>query len=1144
MSWSKKLAYGAAAAAIMAAAPAAVYAQQTTAQLRGVIIDGSGNPVSGATVTVEQSGTGRVSTAFTSGNGTYFLTGLRPGSGYVITVTGNGDTVSQDGVTLTSGQPEIFNAVLGASSPEQIIITGTAISNELQLNGGVGSVFTAEDLATQPSIQRDVISSIVSDPLVTSTNLSGRSRNNGAISIAGQPPRFNGFVIDGLAQQNDFGLDQGLFPTLRQPISIDWIQEASVQVSDYSVLANGFTGGLVNVVTKSGTNEIDGGVYFFTFDDSFVGDEAFDSTLTSEFSEDEWGAFVGGPIVEDQLFYFVGYEKIENEVPLNFDTGDVDGQVFDIIRDIMQTTYNYDPGAVADTAVVEESIRYTARVDWNINEDHALAVSFTHSEDSVLSNAGTFNFPTNYYIVSSDQDVYRAELTSDWTDNFSTIMRFAHKEYIRGQDSLGDTSATGTQFGEFTIEDVNASDPYFTNNGLDGAALMGSANVDFALGPDVFRHHNAFNDERTSFYFQGDYVWDDHLITFGAQYEQYELFNVFGQYSRGEFVFDGLQGLADQEASINYINAFSNNSDDVIAAWGYDQLSLFAQDSWQVSPTFNVNFGIRYDRIYQDDVPPAPEDVISVNNPDVLLPFETVYGFSGQDTLDGVDLIQPRVGFNWDASDRLTLSGGLGIYSGGNPQVWISNNYNGATGSFFGFDATGVDIGAVPSVLQGIIANGITPATRTGQRRAFNPVHNVDVLDPSFNMPYVTRASLRADYNLDLNRWGLNLGDDYRVSASLVYGKQNESLIWRNLAFERDDIQRYVGVAPDGRPLYPDLGDVADRNALTNSSREFRVPDAFMITTAEGGDSLAFALQVAKDYDNGFGFAASYSYQDVEDLLEYTSSRAVSAWRGIVGSDRNNPAVGTSSNEVEHKFTARFTYERDFFQDLTSNFTLFGIMQSGTPYSFGYNVSGSTPIFGRANGGSPRDGADLLYVPIIDGNSINDPRVRINGDEQAFIDYFRATGLDQYQGQIVPRNSHNQPWFQRWDFQFQQELPGIRAFERYVGENRAVFVLDIENLPNLINSDWGTVTRGPAFGRAAPVNLAMESAGPDGIFGTGDDDTFLSNNEPGEQCRAAGDCRYVYSGIGTDTADEVEDLYFNDLNNSVYRIRVGIRYEF
>jgi len=1135
MSLIRKLAYGTATAALLMAAPAAVYAQQTTSQVRGVILDGSGSPVSGAQITIVHTGTGSTDTTSTNANGNFFVSGMRVGGPYTITVSSAGyDDVVSEGIMLAAGQPETFNAVLGGSA-DTIVVMGSAVRQELQLNGGVGSVFGAEDLAEIPSIQRDVISSFLSDPLVTSGELSGRSRANGSISVAGQDPRLNGFYIDGLAQGNDFGLDQGLFPTLRQPVSIDWVQEASIQASDYSVLSGGFTGGVVNLVTKSGTNEFDGSLYRYYRDQSMVGDQAFGNEVNqSGFEESEWGFNIGGPIIEDRLFFFAGYEDFTNTAPLNFDFGSLDTQVFDIIRNVMQTTYNYDPGDKGNTSVDELAERTMLRLDWDINNDHRLTVSWQGTEDNLLTNTGTFRFPTNYYNLSSTQDFYRAELNSQWTNNFSTTFRYATKEYIRGQNSLGDTSATGTSFGEFIVN-TDEFDPYWAANGLDGAALLGS-NREFRLGPDVFRHHNAYSDERTVFYGQGDLILGDHQIQFGAEFEQFDLFNVFGQYSRGQFEFDSIQNLVDQIADVSYINAQSNNSDDVIADWGFEKTTLFFQDSWQVTPRLNVNGGFRYESYTQDDVPPAPEMVISGDGT-TLLSFQDVYGFSGTDNLDGLDIFQPRFGFRYDHSDRLTISGGVGIFSGGSPQVWASNNFTSATFAAFGFGPiAGVTGTEVPASVQGVIGGGI------GLPPGFNAVQNVDIFDPNFEIPRTLRASLRAEYEMDLDRWGM--GDGYRVSATMLYGDQQKQLIWRNLAFDRADMAAHLGVAPDGRVIYPDLGDIPlpsdpdnlDGDPGTNGS-EFNVPDAFVMTNRDGGSSWTFALQVAKEYDNGISFDASYANTSSEDLVEYGSSRAISAWRGIVGTDRNNASVGTSSNEVEHKFAIRFSYDHEFIRDLNTNITFLGYMQSGQPFSFGYDVGSRNPAFGRANGGSPRDGADLFYVPILnaDATGFADSRVEFEtaNDEALMLDFIRTFGLAQYQGQIVPRNSEQSSWTQRWDMRFQQELPGFGFADRYVGDNRLKLVVDVENVANLLNDEWGTqLNRGGSFGRVnvADVDLRHVASGE-----------VLTDNEPGEFCNVESDCRYIYGDVFNFDTDS---LFRENANNSVYRIRVGLRYEF
>ncbi len=1115
---------GVAAAAVAVVCAGQAQAQSTSAALRGAVVDEAGAPVAGASVTIIHTPTGSASVSTTNEQGRFFESGLRVGGPFSVTVTAPGfEAAIVEGLSLRSGQPETANIVLAPTATDRITIVGTAIESALSINNGVGSVFSAEDLANQPSIQRDVISSILADPFVTSTTFDGRGRASGVISIAGQAPRFNGFVIDGLAQGNDFGLDQGIFPTLRQPISIDWIEETSVQASDYSVQSGGFTGGLVNVITKSGSNEFDGGAYYYFRDDSLVGDSAFGEDVNQDaFEETEFGAFLGGPIVKDKLFFFAGYEEFENTRPLNFDFGDTDPAIFDEIRSLTQSVYNYDPGSKSDTSVDELAERWLIKGDWNINDDHRLSASIQYSEDNLLTNTDTFSFPTSYYVLSSEQTFLKSELVSDWTDNFSTIFRISTKDYVRGQNSLGDDSTSLVSFGEFEIE-IDPSDPFFAANGLDGDALVGSAPITIGLGPDQFRHANAFEDERTVFFGQGDYVWDSarfgsHVFSFGAEFEQYELDNIFGQRAKGFYEFGSLTDFANQDAFVTYINAQSNDVEDVRAVWGYDKFTAFAEDNWQITPKLNVNYGIRYERFFQDDEPPLAEPIVSGDGT-TLLNYEEFFGLDSQANLDGLDIIQPRFGFSYDFDDRLRLSGGLGLFSGGSPQVWASNNFTPATffaGSFV-TDSTGFD---VPTVLEDQVAEGVAIG---------GAVQNLDVFDENFEIPSVLRASLRADYELDLSRWGL--GDGYQLAASLLYSEQREAITWKNLTQLRGDVPQ--GVAPDGRPIYADLGDLPDPSDPLNSSAEFSIGDVFLITTEDGGETLSLALQAAKQYENGLGFNVSYAWTDAEDLLEYTSSRAVSAWRGGIGTDRNFLTPATSSNEIEHKFTMSFNYERDFFKDLTSEFSLFGIVQSGQPYSFGYDVGGSNPIFGRALGGSPRDGADLLYIPNLnaDGTGFDDPAVVFASPDvsDALLEAVNFFGFTP--GSVVDRNSHNSPWSQRWDFRYQQELPGIPGVEKWVGDNRVKFVFDVENVGNLLNSDWGTTyNRSGRFGRAdlVGVNVIRNSDG-----------ATLSNNEPAEFCQAQSDCTYEYTFVDDDFFEPNRDE-----DNSVYKIRLGLRYEF
>jgi hypothetical protein len=208
---------------------------------------------------------------------------------------------------------------------------------------------------------------------------------------------------------------------------------------------------------------------------------------------------------------------------------------------------------------------------------------------------------------------------------------------------------------------------------------------------------------------------------------------------------------------------------------------------------------------------------------------------------------------------------------------------------------------------------------------------------------------------------------------------------------------------------------------------------------------------------------------------------------------------------------------------------VFGLIQSGRPFSYGYNVGSRNPLFGRANGGSPRDGADLLYIPTMSNGAFSDARVTFasTGDEADFLAFVNENGLAKYAGQILPRNSGTGPWNSRWDLRFQQELPG--GFGRgFLAGNRFKFILDVQNFLNLLDSNWGQQSAGPRFGRVSAVGADLVHVASGEI---------LSDNEPGEFCKVATDCVYRYRNV---TSSVERQLNFQ----SLYRVRVGIRYEF
>ena len=333
-----------------------------------------------------------------------------------------------------------------------------------------------------------------------------------------------------------------------------------------------------------------------------------------------------------------------------------------------------------------------------------------------------------------------------------------------------------------------------------------------------------------------------------------------------------------------------------------------------------------------------------------------------------------------------------------------------------------------------------------------------------------------------------------------------------------------TGVAPDGRPIYADLDDLGVNNAIA-------------LTNFDAGESLTLTAALSKEYDNGLGFFASYAYQDIETVTPGTSSRGVSNFRALVDADFNNPSAGTAPFQTEHAFKLNLSYETEIFKGLESKFNLFGQMYSGEPFTYTFDVSSSNALFGRqGDGESPFDN-NPLYVPAVSGGSISDPLVVVASSfqETNFVDYINARGIGQG---INAKNNDEGPWNQRWDFQWQQEIPFFKeAASKWVGDNKLNFVLDIQNVGNLLNDEWGTQFNGPGFDTLGIVQADLVSAADVAANGV-DGATALTGDAPRTTCLSAGDCVYRFNDFDADPSG------FRNLTQSVYEIRIGLRYEF
>jgi hypothetical protein len=397
----------------------------------------------------------------------------------------------------------------------------------------------------------------------------------------------------------------------------------------------------------------------------------------------------------------------------------------------------------------------------------------------------------------------------------------------------------------------------------------------------------------------------------------------------------------------------------------------------------------------------------------------------------------------------------------------------------------------------------------------------LDYISEDFETPSDWKGSLRLEQVFDMDFGGLDLGDDYVFTAQYLYTRTKDGFIWENIAQTELAAALPTGTAPDGRPIYADLQDLG----IGNLTR---------LQNFDGAESNTLTFALAKQYDWGFNFNASYAWQDTEVVSEGTSSRGISNWRGIFAADRNNPDPRTSPFQIEHSLKFNFGYERNFIADLQTRLDLFGRVFQGEVWSTSFDVSSSNSLFGRAGDfESPFDN-NPLYIPTPGG----DPRVVYGSDFDVagFFDFVEENGIPT--GAIHdPYSERVDDWNNIWDLRFQQELPGIPGIGGLVGDNNFKLILDIENFANLLNSDWGKFVGGPGFGQARIVQADLVSAADVAANGV-DGAAALRGDAPRQVCQAAGDCLYRFRDFDDDPTE------FTSRSRSVYEIRLTLRYDF
>lgn len=966
--------------------PGLVMAQGVTnAAFNGLVTDVDGNPIVGATVTALHVPTGTVYTAISRIDGLFNMPAVKVGGPYKVTVSMDPfKTQELTGITLKLGEDRNlkFKLSLETISEEVTVIASNPIISEGR-TGAAQNVGTAI-IESMPSIGRSFDDFARLAPQVD-------SRGNGAFSSAGKSNRYNDIKIDGAVNNDLFGLGGSGTPGLTAPISLDAVQEFQLVIAPYDVRQGGFTGSSLNAITRSGTNTFSGSAYYFGRNQDFVG-KGFESNKYGTFSEKQYGFRIGGPIIKDKLFFFLNGELGDNKSPTTWvidDSGNandfgkstVTKEMADRFVSILKNKYGYDPGGYGAgyKDVISDNSKIFLRLDYNISDKHRLTLRHNYvsgTSDRVPSKASStvFPFADVYYELENKTNSTVAQLNSTLGNNLFNELTLNYTT-IRDKRNIPDTifpQVNVTVGGSYKL--TAGTEQYSGANGLDNDVIEITDNLTWYKGK--------------------------HTFTIGTHNEFFSFGNLYIRNYYGYWEFSSLDNFEKGVASRYYHDFITANPKEKwIPKFSVMQLGAYAGDHWAVLPNLTLTLGVRFDVPILNDIPTA--------NPLA----EQTFGVRTDQVASNNLLFSPRIGFNWDVfkDKRTQVRGGVGIFSGRTPYVWISNQYSNTGMEFTRLDIRNPKFSFVPDPLN-------QPEAGVGG------TSEVDVIDEKFTYPQVLRTNLAIDHELP---WGI-IG-----TLEFLYSKNINEVLVQNL-----NLRRTGEIGLGGRIMY--ARDV--NKAFT---------DVIYLTNTSKGYQYSISTQFQKSFNRNSWANLTYTYGEAKDVNSATSSQASSNFGyNPIRYDANDPELTWSNYDVRHRIGAAVSYTFNFLKNAPTSIGIFYGSRSGRPYATTYN-------YYDANGDSA-SGNDLVYIPAsIDEVIMVDDRGNVLADQNAAWNDFNAyieedSGLSKYRGQIVPRNSSREPWSHSLDARIAQDIPipGLR-------DHRLQVTLDVLNVLNLMDKDWG-----------------------------------------------------------------------------------------
>jgi len=984
----------------------------TTAAINGKVTSTTGEVLPGANIIAVHNPTGTTYGTSSREDGRYNLPNLRVGGPYTVTVSFVGyRQQKREDVFLQLSQNLTIDFSLVEQAVEVSGVTVVSERNAVMSSGRTGAAMSVsrDQLEAIPTTSRNFADALKMSPLFIGYNAGGRNS------------KFNDIKIDGAVFNDLFGLSGTGQPGggIGTSISLDALQEFQVVIAPFDVRQGGFTGGGINAITRSGTNKFTGSAYYYGQNQDFRGTSPDTLKLKlANYTDYTVGFRVGGPVIENKLFFFVNGEMRKRTDPTTRIFGapanatnqyalKVDS--LNKFINILKGKYGYDPGSYTDITDENPLNKIFARLDYNLSQEHRLSLRHNYSSGSNdNSPSGGAIFPVNErYKINNTSNSTVLQLTSAFGNTMAN-------EVIIGYTTIRDKrSVYGAVFPEVTIK----------NAGLGGG-------IDLRAGAETYSNANALDQDIIEFTDNLTYFTGEHTFTVGTQNYYFKFLNLYIRNIYGNYEFTNLDNFnAGRPSRFQLSYSLLPGISQPRASFAGLQLGFYAQDEWRILPNLKVNFGLRL------DIPTFPDKPLY--NPSI----DTLFGARGLATNkvpSGLLLFSPRVGFNYDPTGDRTwqVRGGAGIFTGRISYVWLSNQYGNT-----GMDLARFDVSAIPTGFTfqpdpyqqsaGGRLSLLTPITTT----------EVDLTDPDFKMPQVFRVNLAVDRELPLGFVGTIEG---------LFTKTVNDIMYQDISLSGPQSSTLTPggtLVGDGRYVYGTWSTTSNRWTTRRVSPKF-TNVIYMLNTSDGYSyNITAQLQRAQVTDGWYANLA-YTYGMSKDRNSIGSSQALSQWRyNQVYKDANSPDLAYSTYDLRHHLIGIVSYR---FEALP----LFG-----TTISLAYDGRSGSPITFYVNGDLNGDGQtsnDLVYIPK-DANDVI--LVSSSGTVLAKTDV-AYTNLETYiknddylsshRGQVAERNGGRIPWSHSLDLRLAQEIPALTG-------HKFEITVDVLNILNLINHDWGYI---------------------------------------------------------------------------------------